>query len=482
MVTQEFLDEFNNSELGKVLRLNNFKCSERTLQEVNRRLNKNYTMEILQLILCDSRNIIKDKSVMEYIKENNEFTFDLSNINNLKSSGIKLYFDRFLNDFPKECNLLLNKLVEDLGIKKVSIYGANSSISFDKMPIEELNLYGGTAEGINLSNLFNLKKLSLDSVKLNDLRTLNITHNIESFFIDYDKTNPQTDLTELKNFKDLKELSITGSFVSNKGLIQIITSLENLEDLRIDFKENNDLTNSNNGNQELGDLFGSLFGNSTEEGLIIDDEDLPKFLNLSHLKRIDGKNFFNTPLNSYLKNNIVITSMEELKKLSEFDYFMEDSSSLEHSKRIYYVGKEPVLPDILEKFGDVNFIVSSPLVLDENFCKNFHRSDNFILQIEGDLVENYELAEISAINDVMRQIIDSISKEESDEFQKVASVYKKIGEMAYYDETGCVGSENYIGGRENIVRSLKGGLIEHKLVCRGYALVFKKMLDELRNR
>ena len=62
-VTQEFLDEFNNSELGKVLRLNNFKCSERTLQEVNRRLNKNYTMEILQLILCDSRNIIKDKSV-----------------------------------------------------------------------------------------------------------------------------------------------------------------------------------------------------------------------------------------------------------------------------------------------------------------------------------------------------------------------------------------------------------------------------------
>ena len=64
MVTQEFLDEFNNSELGKVLRLNNFKCSERTLQEVNRRLNKNYTknyvskgpFEILQVL--DNHNAL----------------------------------------------------------------------------------------------------------------------------------------------------------------------------------------------------------------------------------------------------------------------------------------------------------------------------------------------------------------------------------------------------------------------------------------
>ena len=480
MISQEFLDELNNSELGKVLRLTHFKCSEETLEEINRRLNKNLSMDFIIDYMKNPLRVMKNKSLMEYIKENNKFIFDLSNIEELKKDGILLCIEKFESGFTKEANMLLTRLIKELDIKQLTIFDNQGNVSLDDLPIEKLILKFGTAENLNLSKLQKLKKIEIHNVTLTDLSSLELTPELESLSINIDESDPQTILTGLKKFQKLKDLRISGAISSDydKEMIRIITSLSSLEDIDLQFY---DAENSNK-NQKISSLFDELFDDSElgkneqedkeqekKEGFLIEADDLPFFLNLSALKKMYGyksnvlRNYMHTP---------IIKNREELEKLSQFKYI--------NFKEIYYIGKEPVDPALLEKLGDVTFIVSSPLVLDENFCQNFHKNPEMTIRIDNDSLENYELSEISAINDVITQIINGAPINSTD-FEKVAYIYKKIGEKVVYDKSGCLGAEEYVEGRESITRSLKGGLIENKLVCRGYALVLKKLLDELRN-
>lgn len=457
MITQEFLDEFNKSELGKFLRLKYFECSAETLEEANKRLNKNYSYDTLKKYLKNTGLISKVSPIIEFAKENNEFVFDLENIKNLKDSDIILMSSCFRDKKFPVLDKLFCEFVKEIGTKKLIIMDINDSFSVEQaeqLPIEELTIMYGNAENVDLSKFHDLKKIQLRNVALTDLSSLNIPEDIESLSIYINENNPKTSLIDIKRFKKLRELSLEGALPSDNELINLITSLSLLENLKIDLKEEN----------------GKKSINSSE--LVISDEDLPDFLDLSNLKNVMGLN--SQKLNEYLLKPKV-TSSDELRKVSSFNYFNKQTR-----KRIFYSAREPIDPKILERLGDVELIVTSPLVFDDNFFQNYHRAPNIKIQIDQDAIENYELPELSAINDVMKQILGGISKEASD-FEKVAYIYKKIGEMVYYDRTGNIGGETYIEGRSDIVGSLKGGLIENKLVCRGYSLVLKKFLDELRN-
>lgn len=461
MISQEFLDEFNKSELGKALRLKYFKCSEETLSEINRRLNKTYTHDILNKLLKTPGQISKLTPILEFIKENNEFVFDMDNIKGLKDSSIELMSFYFSNEKFPEIDETFCEFVKETGVKRLYVTMINNTFSMDHiedLPIEELRIEYGEAEGIDLSKFHSMKKIEMRNVTLTNLSSLNIPEDIESLLIYIDKDNPCTSLKDIKRFKNLKELNLNGALPHDSELIKIITTLSSLESLNISLKDE----------EKDKSEFDMLFENPSE--LEISNEDLPGFLNLSNLKKISGFNIEN--LEKYLSYPKV-TSLDELRKVSFLDYF----NSMKRRK-IYYSSKEPIDPKVLERLEDVELIASSPLVFDENFIQNYHRSPDIKIRFDHDSLENYEISEISAINDVMQQILGGIPKEASD-FEKVAYIYKKIGEMAYYDRTGCIGDESYVEGRNNIVRSLKGGLIENKLVCVGYSLVLKKFLDEL---
>ncbi|MBR1539962.1 MAG: hypothetical protein IJ629_02105 [Clostridia bacterium] len=166
---------------------------------------------------------------------------------------------------------------------------------------------------------------------------------------------------------------------------------------------------------------------------------------------------------------LIIQDMDELKKLLDCELFMKRRGKYDY--KIRYVGKEPILPEILEKFGGITIEATSSLVFDENFCQNFQKDSDCHIKITDDS-EEYEPAELSAVNEKIKEIIAGIP-EDATEFEKVSYVYKKLAETIVYDE------DHKNPSRTNIDRSLKGSLLEGKAVCLGYARVLKKILNEL---
>ena len=101
---------------------------------------------------------------------------------------------------------------------------------------------------------------------------------------------------------------------------------------------------------------------------------------------------------------------------------------------------------------------------------------NILFEIEGDLHCNgYTVEELIQIVKTMEQIKAQIP-ENANEYEKFKIVYNIIGKSANYDNSGCVGSKEYIEGANFITRSLDGVLLQGRAVCAGYALALEKCL------
>lgn len=171
--------------------------------------------------------------------------------------------------------------------------------------------------------------------------------------------------------------------------------------------------------------------------------------------------------------NLMVSNLDDLRLILTSEYIK--GKPLE----IMYIGTEK-LPIELFEGNKLKIIVETPLVFTDEFCQHFNDTKDIKIGITDDLYQKYTFAEISAINHVITDIINSIPND-ADEFTKAAWVYKVLGERIHYDYDGFTPSEGNIRRMSTVVlaRSLKGALLEGLCVCIGFSSVYSKILTEI---
>lgn len=329
----------------------------------------------------------------------------------------------------------LKLILETFGIKRLFVRSIKSGTVFIDLPIDELKVSFGNLNGCDLNALRSLKNLNLSFLEFSDITPFQDLTQLEQMRIGMHPDDGKADLSEIEVFQNLKSLEISGE---NQNLTEeeakSICKIKALENLSATPEENKVNT--------------------------IDFLSLPnlKTLNLGFDRSIDY-------------GTLTITNAKDLEILLKSKYYEEKTL------KILYTGSEAINPEWM-RGKKIDLKVESTLALDENFCKTAKDFEGLSIGVTNDSYDSFTCAEISAINDVMREILSAVP-ENADDFTKLATVYKILGERISYDHSGCIGHKEYIDGREDITRSLKGGLLENKLVCRGFALVLHKILNEL---
>ena len=103
----------------------------------------------------------------------------------------------------------------------------------------------------------------------------------------------------------------------------------------------------------------------------------------------------------------------------------------------------------------------------------FVREDLYTQKFNNTYYDKDELGEILSV----LQTIKSSIPEDATELQKFMAVYKAIGTIADYDDSGCRGNENCTHESRVATRSLKGVLLEGRAVCVGYSLALAHALQ-----
>lgn len=167
-----------------------------------------------------------------------------------------------------------------------------------------------------------------------------------------------------------------------------------------------------------------------------------------------------------LEHKIFIINPEQLREVLK---------NCSNGISIVYCGDGPIEAEWFEG-KNVDLKIESTLALDDEFCRKMDNIKSLNVSITNDLYPSYSGAEISAINEVIRDILAQVP-EDADDFTKVATVYKILAKRITYDKKGH--GKDYVPERGIISRSLKGSLLEGKAVCVGFAEVLHKILNEL---
>ena len=443
MEISEVLEKLNNSDLGKNLRAKKLKLSQSTIDEINKKYDINLDSDFLEKLV--SFGLLKLKlspELYQEIIERNEYKFsNIQDVENVLKNSIECSF------LTPENVQMFKEILEVSGITKIKLNNISPEIAdLSSLPLDELEVGFGDANKETFEKFPKLKSLKIMNVAFNSISEMeSLSRDLTSLEIFVHPDDPQLDMIDIVNFKSLTNFDISGQTLTQEDFERICT-LSKLKTL------------------DLGN--GKILKDYHCEGNKIND--FSSVLNLFNLENISsGDSLYSFCLTP------IITNAENFRKLLNFKYFKNLKN-----KRVIYMGSEPLPVDLLDGIDSIELRILSPFAIEKDFAEKYENGFPGSLKIESDIYEHYTAPEVYAISQKMKEIIDGIPKDASD-FDKVSAIYKSIGELCFYDRSGCIGDEEYIEGRENITRSLRGGFIENKLVCRGYALNFKKLADEL---
>lgn len=190
----------------------------------------------------------------------------------------------------------------------------------------------------------------------------------------------------------------------------------------------------------------------------LSDEMAEYFLTLPKISRLPS-NGIRLLDNSY---DVVVVNPDELELVLNSNYYS-------NHKKIIYAGTEPIPSKAFKNIGmdrEINLQVSSPVVINDDFCIDVIDKLNLNITIEDDLHEKFTLGEISAMNEEISNILANAPPKEASDLEKAAYLYEKIGQNVEYQKSG-------------IDHSLLGGLLAKKQVCYGYSLEFYILAQEL---
>ena len=164
-------------------------------------------------------------------------------------------------------------------------------------------------------------------------------------------------------------------------------------------------------------------------------------------------------------------------------------------KAVLYTGSEKIPLQLLKrlyKWG-IKLTVQTPTVIDfsEQVCEELDNQENpkISISIENDPME-YSLAEISAVNEQIKQVLSGIP-ENANEYKKAEYIYDFVTSFVQYDhdvrrlvKNGKIPSEQR--ERFNLAYSLLGVFSrgtkfegrDPKNVCQGYSLLYKVLAKE----
>lgn len=459
MEESNFLDKLNDSKLGKVLRTTNIKISQSLVDEINRKYGKNYTVDSLKGYFDFGRTDLLPKEVYEELLNGNEYKF--SSLDEVRSALSRSIDGNLLAE--EENVSILKEVLEATETKELRIYRISDNVlDLKDLPVENLSINFGELSEESFSKLpTNIKKLKITNVAFNSIGELKRFKGLRDLEIRIMEGDPQLDMSELDSLKELTNLNISGQTLSQEDFDRIC-SLENLQYL------------------EIGG--GKSANNKSESHKI---RDFSGIFKLQKLERATGAKIDTFLINPVIKNvddlrKFLSSRVFETDNSDDFE-FLFPSASLddeENLKEVTYIGNEPLPADLLDGVSDkIKLKILSPLVISDEFARKYENGFPGELYVDGEHY-CYTTPELYAVRKRMEEILAGVPKDAS-EFEKVCCIYRAIGESCFYDDSGCIDDKEYIKGREKITRSLKGGLLEGKLVCRGYAVVVKKLLDEL---
>lgn len=428
MIDNELLEKLNNSRIGNSIRLKYLQLDDELIEKITAK-----TYNAIKFFI-DQGNYSKIIHLLDGLYRNNVWKMTPENMSDIDE--IQIDCELFEDGLTQQDMEDLKVILETFGIKKLSLSSIKSGTVFIDLPVEELKIIAGNLKGCDMNSLKQLKKLNFNFLEFSDITPFQDLVQLEEMKINMHIDDERADLSRIGTFQNLKLLKISGKKQTlNAEEAKSICKIEKLENFSATLNEDEDIH-------------------------VID------FLRLPNLKSLDLG----------FENNIdygtlLITSANDLKTLLASKYF-------EGKKiKILYASSEVIDPEWF-KGKNVDLKVETTLALDDNFCKIAQEFEELSISVTNDSYSTFTCAEISAINDVIKEIISNIP-ENADDFTKLAIVYKILGERITYDHSGCIGHKEYIDGRENITRSLKGGLLENKLVCRGFSSVLHKILNEL---
>lgn len=200
---------------------------------------------------------------------------------------------------------------------------------------------------------------------------------------------------------------------------------------------------------------------------LMTQEDLtPSFINMMNGEIFDLSNNLNIILN-FKKMNVDMIEIKYLERLI-------DISKKLNLKINFYVTKG--------EFNDPNLTESVDLIFKDETLDKLEEIDNYLISknldglifIESDFLEEikWSIKDIKNANRRINSVVNHIKKEEFSPFEAVCFIHKMITSNFLYKENE---------EKPTLARSVIGVLNSDNIVCVGYSLLVKAIIDKLEN-
>ena len=358
------------------------------------------------------------------------------------------------NKENEQISIITNNEILDEELKKLDML----QIDISDIPAEERNIFfqelGNILENMQLNSFFINGELKGEIIQ------------VDTSFIS--KLNPELKYLEISNidlsnananiFSHLKKLEVLNLADNNITNLEITSKID--ENVAIDLGNNpienikiNEIIDIFNKHHQKLAFNGHPFLNTVIFGLIDKEAHLTPF-NIPD-------NMLDEIIYLFNSNEIhVYLGMDQYEKMSKeaekFKYI--DGITIKGTKEItiQFLEENPNIKEI--EIVDIEDMKSSP--------KPYTYSREEFLKIK------------SKIEEIKQQVIIPDDKDENKEKKIFMQVYKILGQMIDYDYYAISEEGKKDEKLMKDCASLKGGLVDGKAVCAGYANILKNVLDE----
>ena len=363
--------------------------------------------------------------------------------------------------------------------------------------LEEMNIFNIELFPNNfcIPKIESLRSLKLDECIIHSLDIISQQRNITSLRICLDE-KADIDTTALKEFTKLESLYLLGIKGVEKNLPFSNNNMKNISLIDCDISDANkilelypqlmqmDLDTNPLTSTSIEDMRNSIANRKINMSF---EESEPYQKLKSQIFKIDDpkikrklKNFLSVEQEDISLYNFItcscnkIMDVEILNEILRLGVEKEALKALEEVNIDCFQQLSEKAQEYLMSCNELKIRLNSLEGLTSEKLDKFNK--NILFEIKGDLHCNgYTVEELIQIVKTMEQIKAQIP-ENANEYEKFKIVYNIIGKSANYDNSGCVGSKEYIEGANFITRSLDGVLLQGRAVCAGYALALEKCL------
>ncbi len=327
--------------------------------------------------------------------------------------------------------------VEKLSLNLIENEKIEASILKEFNSLKDLDLNGISETYENLPEAPDLKKLSICSCKINEIKKISSMYPHLEYLNISDNPLENVTVEDIINIRNkMKNSEFRISFDNSK-------LAEKLKQTKIEFEDE----------ELMKDLNEFIFTFSKDREITLFDI---VEANIYYGKNIDNAKLFNKIMELkekglHLPNSLKL-KVDQIDDVKE-EYLEEISK---YVKKIEFGTLKGITKEKLEKIG---------------YNIGYEIKDD--LRTEISKSGNYSFEEILQLVNIMEQIKSKIPKD-ADEYNKFKMIYEIIAKAADYDSSGCIGNDEYIDGAEELTRSLHGVLVEGRAVCAGYALAIEQ--------